>query len=106
MFRKLIGLLGIIVAAISAEFNDEIVGIGIGDVSGGLGMTHDPSTWLTSLYSTCEVLGMSLSPWLLVTFTLRHFALFTLLVNATASTLLPWTPDHLSSTLMLRGLQG
>ncbi|MBE7209829.1 MAG: MFS transporter, partial [Gluconacetobacter diazotrophicus] len=96
----------IIVAAISAEFNDEIVGIGIGDVSGGLGLTHDPSTWLTSLYPTCEVLGMSLSPWLLQTFTLRQFALFVLVVNATSSTLIPLCTEHYEAIYILRGLQG
>ena len=69
--RPFLGLLGILIAAIGSEFNDQVTSIALGDVTGGLGLSHDPGTWFESLYVSAEVIGMALSPWLLVTFRLR-----------------------------------
>ena len=47
--RPLIGLLGVVVAAISSEFNDQVSSIALPDTAGGLGFSHDPGTWFGSL---------------------------------------------------------
>ena len=103
--KPLIGLLGVVIAAISAEINDQVSSVALPDISGGLSLSHDPATWFSSLYVTAEVMGMALSPWLLVTFTLRHFTLFVLLLNAVSSTLIPFC--HAESALFVaRAVQG
>ncbi|WP_419728033.1 MFS transporter [Lichenicola sp.] len=103
--RPFLGLLGILIAAIGSEFNDQVTSIALGDVTGGLGLSHDPGTWFESLYVSAEVVGMALSPWLLVTFSLRQFALFVLLLNAVSSAMIPFSPDA-SALYILRIVQG
>ncbi|MBA3938914.1 MAG: MFS transporter [Planctomycetes bacterium] len=46
-----------------------------------------------------------MSPWLFVTFSLRQFALFVLLLNAVSSVLIPFTPDE-PALFVLRIAQG
>jgi DHA2 family multidrug resistance protein len=103
--RPLIGLLGVVVAAISSEFNDQVSSIALPDTAGGLGFSHDTGTWFGSLYVTAEIVGMAISPWLLVTFTLRHFTLLVILLNAISSVLIPFSPDQ-PALLALRVAQG
>ena len=103
--RPLLGLLGVLIAAVAAEFNDQVVSIANGDIAGGLGLSHDPGTWFDSLYVSAEVFGMAMAPFLLVTFSLRHFTLFVLLLNVTSSMLIPVSPDA-AALYLLRILQG
>ena len=103
--RQLIGLMGIIFGAIAADFNSQVVTNAMGDVSGGLGLGHDAGTWFNSLYISAEVFGMAMSPWLLVTFTLRQFTLFVFLLNAVSSVLIPFSPD-IPALYALRVMQG
>ncbi len=103
--RPLLGLLGVLTAAVAAEFNDQVASIAQGDVAGGLGFGMDAGTWFDSLYISGEVFGMAMAPFLLVTFSLRHFALFVLLLNVTASVLIPFSPDD-AALFVLRTVQG
>ncbi|MCQ8278905.1 MFS transporter [Acetobacteraceae bacterium KSS8] len=106
--RPLLGLFGVITAAISAEFNDQVASIAGGDISGGLGLSHDPSTWFDSLYVSAEVFGMAVSPFLLVTFSLRQFSLFVVLLNVCSSAVIPYAPDAVALYLLriMQGLSG
>ncbi len=103
--RPLLGLFGVITAAIGAEFNDQVASIAGGDISGGLGLSHDPATWFDSLYVSAEVFGMAVSPFLLVTFSLRHFSLFVVLLNVCSSIVIPYAPDA-TALYLLRIVQG
>ena len=47
-------------------------------------------TWFESLYVTASMIGMAFSPWLFVTFSIRQFALFVLLLNAVSSSMIPF----------------
>jgi DHA2 family multidrug resistance protein len=60
--KPFIGLAGIIVAAMSAEFNDQVGSSAMVDVRGALGIGHDPGIWIESLYLSGMVIGMALSP--------------------------------------------
>ena len=74
--RPLIGLLGVFVAALSADLNEFVSGAALIDVRGALGISADPGLWIDSLYVTGTALGMAFAPWSAVTFTLRRFTLF------------------------------
>ena len=104
-FKPLVGVGGVLIAAAAAELNDGVVAVSVRDIAGGLGISHDPATWLTSLYVSAECLGMALSPWLLVTFSIRQFTLFVILLNATSTLLIPVSPD-LGALYLLRAVQG
>jgi MFS transporter, DHA2 family, multidrug resistance protein len=49
--RPLIGLFGVIVAALTSEFNDQVTNLALPDIRGGLGVSMDQGTWLSSLIS-------------------------------------------------------
>ena len=100
-----IALVGMIIAAASAEVNDTVTSALLGDISGGLGFTHDPGTWFSSLYVSAEVFGMSVSPWFLLTLSLRRWGLFAIALACASSVAIPWT-SNLSVLYGLRMLQG
>jgi DHA2 family multidrug resistance protein len=54
---------------------------------------------------SAEIIGMAISPWLLVTFTLRRWTLFAIVLCATSSVLIPFSPN-IEAIYALRLLQG
>jgi MFS transporter, DHA2 family, multidrug resistance protein len=103
--KPFIGLAGILLAAMTSEFNDQVTSIALVDVRGALGVSYDPGTWIQSLYSSAQIVGMAFSPWLLTTFTLRRWTLFAIALCGAASTLIPFCPN-IESIYALRLLQG
>lgn len=104
--RLLIGLLGVLIAAVLGEFNDQVTSIALTDVRGALGISADPGTWLSSLYISAEVIGMTLSSWLAVTFSSRRFLLFVIGLSVSATVVIPLTAriDLLCTLRMIQGL--
>src|ERR1700729_2845645 len=105
MTKPLLGLLGILIAAITAELNDVVTSIALVDVRGAFGISHDPGTWIQSLYVSAEIVGMAISPWLLVTFTLRRWTMFAIALCGASSVLIPFSPN-IETIYALRLLQG
>jgi MFS transporter, DHA2 family, multidrug resistance protein len=105
MTRPLLGLMGIIIAAMTAEFNDQVTSIALVDIRGALGISYDPGTWIQSLYVSAEIVGMAVSPWQLVTFTLRRWTLFAIALCGLSSALIPFSPN-IEAIYALRVLQG
>ena len=106
--KPIIGLFGVIVAAMASEFNDQVAALTAADIRGGLDISLDPGTWMNSLYISAEVVGMAISPWLLVTFTLRRFTLFVIALCCFSSVLIPFSPNMVAvdALRMLQGLAG
>ncbi len=103
--KPFIGLAGILLASMVSEFNDQVTSIALVDIRGALGISYDPGTWIQSLYVSAEIVGMAFSPWLLATFTLRRWTLFSIALCGVASTLVPFSPN-IESIFALRLLQG
>jgi DHA2 family multidrug resistance protein len=103
--KPLLGLGGVLVAATMSEFNDQVTAIALTDIRGALGISHDPGTWIDSLYVSAEIVGMAISPWLLVTFTLRRWTLFSIALCGASSVLIPFSPN-IEAIYALRLLQG
>lgn len=103
--RPLLGLLGVLVAALSADLNESVSAAALIDVRGTLGISADPGRWIDSLYVTGTALGMAFAPWNAVTFTLRRFTLFAIGLACAATTLLAFAPN-LQAILTLRLIQG
>jgi MFS transporter, DHA2 family, multidrug resistance protein len=103
--KPFIGLTGILLASMVSEFNDQVTSLALVDIRGVLGISHDPGTWIQSLYVSAEIVGMTLSPWLLATFTLRRWTLFSIALCGVASALIPFSPN-IASIYTLRLLQG
>jgi DHA2 family multidrug resistance protein len=103
--KPFIGLVGVLIAAMTSEFNDQVTSVALTDISGALGISHDSATWIESLYVSAEIIGMAISPWLLMTFTLRRWTLFAIALCAVSSVLIPFSPN-IEAIYALRLLQG
>jgi DHA2 family multidrug resistance protein len=103
--KPLFGLGGVLIAAMTSEFNDQVTSIALTDVRGALGIGHDAGTWIESLYVSAEIIGMAISPWLLMTFTLRRWTLFSIALCGASSVLIPFCPN-IEAVYALRLLQG
>jgi DHA2 family multidrug resistance protein len=95
----------VVVIAFAGELNDQVSSIALPDILGGMGISHDPGTWITSLYTSGECLGLAISPWWAVTVTLRRFVLFVVALVCVSTTLVPFAPN-LTILYGLRILQG
>ena len=91
--KPLFGLGGVLIAAMTSEFNDQVTSIALTDIRGALGISHDSGTWIESLYVSAEIIGMAISPWLLMTFTLRRWTLFAIALCGASSVLIPFSPN-------------
>jgi DHA2 family multidrug resistance protein len=103
--KPLVGLAGVLIATMTTQLNSLVSGAALGDIQGGLGISHDAGAWFSGLYITGEALGMSLAPWLAVTFTLRRFALFAIAL-CFASSLMILSSSNLVVLFTFRLLQG
>ena len=103
--KPLIGLGGVLIAAMASEFNDQVTAVALVDIRGALGISHDPGTWIESLYVWAEIVGMAVSPWLAMTFTLRRWTLFSIALCGASSVLIPFSPN-IEAIYALRLLQG
>src|SRR6202046_1526487 len=103
--KPLFGLGGGLIAAMASEFNDQVTTIALIDVRGALGIGHDSGAWIESLYVWAEIVGMAISPWLAMTFTLRRWTLFAIVLCGASSVLIPFSPN-IEAIYALRLLQG
>ena len=103
--RPLIGLLGVLLAAMSADLNEFVSLTTLTDVRGALGISYDPGLWIDSLYVSGAAVGMAFAPWNAVTFTLRRFTFFAIGLACAATVLIPLA-QNLQALLALRVIQG
>src|SRR6201996_1685854 len=103
--KPLLGLGGVLIAAMVSEFNDQVTSIALVDVRGALGIGHDSGTWIESLYVSAEIIGMAISPWFVMTFTLRRWTLFAIALCGASSVPIPFSPN-IEAIYALRLLQG
>ncbi len=103
--RLFLGLVGILLATMASEFNDQVTAIALVDVRGGFSISRDPGTWIQSLYVSAEIVGMAVSPWMLVTFSLRRWTLFSIALCGVSSALIPFSPN-IEAIYALRLAQG
>lgn len=101
----ILGLMGILLAALTAEFNDGVTSTSIADVQGGLGISHDQGTWLISLYATAQTIGMTQATFWALTFSIRRWVLFAIGLCFVTTVSIPLT-SNLTVLYALRILEG
>ena len=87
--RLALGLLGILLAAMTAGLNSRVPGLALADIRGQLGISQDQGTWLTSLYTAGELVAMPFAAWFAITFSLRRFHLMMLLSMVLLAAIMP-----------------
>lgn len=103
--RLALGLVGVLIGALTSGINDRVTDIALADLLGAYGLGHDEGTWFSSVYAAAEVSAMLLAPWFAVTFSLRRFAVVATVAFGLLGVLAPLAPDF-STLLLLRVLQG
>ena len=103
--RPMLGLAGVLLAALTVEFNDGVISTALIDVRGGLGISQDPGTWLTSLFSTGQVIGMSMATFWALTVSIRRWLLGAVALSCISTVAVPLT-SNLGLLFVLRFLAG
>ncbi|MGV8919680.1 MAG: MFS transporter [Pseudomonas sp.] len=104
-WRLALGLVGVLIAALTSGINDRVTEITLIDTLGVFGLGHDEGTWVSTAYAAAEVSAMLLSPWLAITFSIRRFAIVVTVAFTLLGIMIPFAPN-LESLLTLRVLQG
>ena len=99
------GLVGILLIVVGSELNDQVATVALADIRGGLSISNDPGTWFESLYISAEVFGAGISPWFLMTFSLRRWAVAVAALAGIAGALVPWSPNE-AALYALRIVEG
>ncbi|MGE9553063.1 MFS transporter [Erwinia amylovora] len=100
-----LGLIGVLIAALTSGLNDRVSDLALADVRAAIGFDYDTASWITSAYQAAEVAAMMVSPWFAVTFSLRRFALVVAFGFALTGALQPFAPTP-SLFIGLRVIQG
>jgi MFS transporter, DHA2 family, multidrug resistance protein len=103
--KPLFGVGGVLIAATMAQFNDQVIASALADIRGALGISYDPGTWIQGLYVSAQIIGLTISPTLLMIFTLRRVMLFAIALCGASSVLIPFSPN-IEAIYALRLVQG
>jgi DHA2 family multidrug resistance protein len=103
--RLATGLIGMLLASLSAILNQQVTAQAMTDIRGALSIGHDDGSWLTVLFEAANVSAMVFAPWFGVTFTLKRFAIGAMLATMLFGVLCPFAPN-LPALYVLRVLQG
>lgn len=102
---RLVGLGGVLLAAMAAQINDQVATVALPDVAAGLGVSYDVARWFRTVFVVGQVIGMCAAPQLGVIFTFRRFALFAIFLSCVTSLATPFASQAVV-ILALRALQG
>lgn len=103
--RLIIGLVGVLLAALTSGINDRVTETALADILGVFALGHDQGTWIGTAYAAAEVSAMLLSPWLAMTFSIRRYAVVMTCAFTVFGILIPFAPNF-ESLVALRVLQG
>lgn len=103
--RLAVGLVGVLIAALTSGINDRVTEITLIDALGVFGLGHDEGSWVSTAYTAAEVSAMLIAPWLAITFSIRRFAIAVTVAFTLLGLITPLAPN-LQTLLVLRVLQG
>ncbi|WP_158784217.1 MFS transporter [Pantoea sp. BAV 3049] len=106
--RLALGLVGVLIAALTSGLNDRVSDLALADVRAAIGFDYDTASWITSAYQAAEVAAMMVAPWFAVTFSLRRFALVVACGFALTGALQPFasTPSLFIGLRIVQGIFG
>jgi DHA2 family multidrug resistance protein len=103
--RLMVGLLGMLLAALLAILNEQVTALAMPDIQGALSIGHDDGTWLTTLFEAANVATMMFAPWFGITFTLKRFTIGAVVATMLLGILGPFA-SNLHALYVVRVLQG
>ncbi len=102
----LVGVAAVLLGAFVATLNTRITTFGLADIRGGLSLGFDEGSWLTSVFSAGQMLIAPAAAWLSTVVGARRFLLWSSMIFAVTSLLLPFSDDYTTviALQLVRGL--
>jgi MFS transporter, DHA2 family, multidrug resistance protein len=91
--RPWVGILAVMLSAIAATLTSRLTSFGLADIGGALGVGVDERAWITTAFSTAQMLIGPIAPWIAFLFGIRRVLFWGGLVFGIAEVLLPFSSD-------------
>lgn len=103
--RLFIGVMGVLLAAIMSGVNNRVGDLSVADIRAVLGAGSDEGSWLSTMYSACELAAMPISAWFSVTFSFRRYHMCVVAIFCALGLVMP-AVHALPLLIALKGVQG
>lgn len=104
--RTWLGLFGVFLAVMASGVGENASKFALADIQGGMLLSQDAGSWLTTCYVTGFVIGSGFTPCFWPTFSLRRVALVMSAIYLTGGLITPSLAGHYPALLAVRSLQG
>ncbi len=104
--RPLLGVIAVLLGAFLSSLNTRLTTFGLADIRGGMGLGFDEGSWLTTVFGAAQMVMAPSAAWLSMVIGTRRFLLWTSVIFALTSLMIPFTRDYgtIIALQVLRGL--
>jgi DHA2 family multidrug resistance protein len=104
--RPLLGVIAVLLGAFLSSLNTRLTSFGLADIRGGMGLGFDEGSWLTTVFGAAQMVMAPSAAWLSTVIGTRRFLLWTSVIFAATSLLIPLTLDYgtIIALQLVRGL--
>ena len=104
--RPLFGVFAVLFGAFLSSLNTRLTTFGLADIRGGMGLGFDEGSWLTTVFGASQMVVAPSAAWLSTVVGTRRFLLWTSVIFALTSLLIPFTRDYgtIIALQIIRGL--
>jgi len=104
--RPLLGVFAVLFGAFLSSLNTRLTTFGLADIRGGMGLGFDEGSWLTTVFGASQMVVAPSAAWLSTVVGTRRFLLWTSVIFALTSFVVPLTRDYgtIIALQVVRGL--
>src|ERR1700730_9981890 len=104
--RPLLGVVAVLLGAFLSSLNTRLTTFGLADIRGGMGLGFDEGSWLTTVFGAAQMVAAPSAAWLSMAIGTRRFLLWTSVIFALTSLMIPFTRDYgtIIALQVVRGL--
>ena len=103
--RPPIGVAAVLLGAFLSSLNTRLTTFGLADIRDGMGLGFDEGSWLTTVFGAAQMVVAPSAAWLSTALGTRRFMLWTSVIFAVTSLLVPFTRDF-GTIIVLQLLRG
>jgi DHA2 family multidrug resistance protein len=101
----LVGVAAVLIAAFVSTLNTRVTSFGLADIRGGLGLSVDEGSWLTSIFAASQMLITPASAWLSTVIGARRLLFWSTVIFGLASLLVPLSTGY-AEVITLQAIRG
>jgi MFS transporter, DHA2 family, multidrug resistance protein len=92
--HPMLGVAAVLAGAFLSTINTRLTTVGLADIRGGMGLGFDEASWLTTLFSSAQMVVGPSAAWLGIVFGPRRFLLWASVVFCATSAVVPFARDY------------